>query len=72
MEEAGFDEESTIGSRVEGGDFNNIKVDIKWDYEEVENSDWAPMARPHHRAMEMLVQALKATSRMSSKERQRW
>jgi hypothetical protein len=69
MEEARFDEESTTGWRAEGGVFANIKVNIEWDYEEVENSNWAPMACTHCQAMEMLVQALKSTSRMSSKER---
>jgi hypothetical protein len=63
-----FKESSTIGSGVEEGEYEDIKINIEWDYEEVENSNWAPIARAHRRALELLAQAIKTTYRTTTKE----
>ncbi len=68
MEDRDFEESSTIMLAMEEGEFEEIKIKLKWDYEEIENSDWAPMARAHHQALELLVEALKTTARTSSRE----
>jgi hypothetical protein len=63
-----FEESSTIMSAMEEGEFEEIKIKLEWDYEEIENSDWAPMAQAHHQALKLLVEALKTTVRTSSRE----
>jgi hypothetical protein len=68
MEDRDFKESSTIMLAMEEGQFEEIKIKLKWDYKEIENSDWAPMARAHRQALKLLVEALKTTARTSSRE----
>ncbi len=68
MEDRDFEESSTIMLAMEEGEFEEIKIKLEWDYEEIENSDWAPMARAHLQALKLLVEALKTTARISSRE----
>ncbi len=68
MEDRDFKESSTIMLVIEEGGFEVIEIKLKWDYEETESSNWAPMARAHQQALKLLVKALKTTSRTSNKE----
>jgi hypothetical protein len=68
MEDRDFKESSTIMSAIEEGEFEVFKIKLEWDYKEIENSDWAPMARVHCQALKLLVKALKTTARTSSRE----
>jgi hypothetical protein len=68
MEDRDFKESSTIMSAMEEGEFEEIKIKLEWDYEEIENSDWAPMAWANRQALKLLVEALKTTARTSSRE----
>ncbi len=47
MEDRDFKESSTIMLVMEEGIFEEIEIKLEWDYEEIESSDWAPMARAH-------------------------
>jgi hypothetical protein len=68
MEDRDFEESSTIMSVMEEGEFEEIEIKLEWDYKEIENSDWAPMARAHRQALKLLVKSLKTTARTSSRE----
>ncbi len=68
MEDGDFEESSTIMSGMDEGEFEDIDIKFEWDYEELEDSNWAPMARAHCKALKLLVDALKTTSKTSAKE----
>ncbi len=63
-----FDETSTIVSGTDEDEYDALEINIEWDYKEPGDSDWAPMARAHRRALELLTEALKTTSRTTAKE----
>jgi hypothetical protein len=68
MVDRDFEESSTIMSGMDEGEFEDIEIKFEWDYEELKDSNWAPMAWAHRKAFELLVDALKTTSKTSAKE----
>jgi hypothetical protein len=67
MEDNEFEENSTIMSRMDKGEFEDIEIKFEWE-EDIKDRDWAPMARAHCNAIKLLAEALKATLRTSAKE----
>jgi hypothetical protein len=63
-----FDKSSTIVSGTEDGKYEDIEINIEWDYKEDKTSDWAPMARAHRKALELLAEAVKTTSKTTTNE----
>jgi hypothetical protein len=67
MEDEDFQENSTIMSGMDDGEFEDIEIKFEWE-EEIEDCDWAPMARAHQNAIKLLAEALKTSLRTSTKE----
>jgi hypothetical protein len=55
-------------SRMDEVEYEDIKINIEWDYKELEDSDWLPMAQAHCNALKLVVDTLKTTLRTTAKE----
>jgi hypothetical protein len=67
MEDEEFEENSTIMSGMDDGEFKDIEIKFEWE-EEIKDCNWAPMARAHRNVIKLLAKALKTSSRTSAKE----
>ncbi len=68
MEDRDFEESLTIMSEIDEVEYEDIEINIDWDYKELEDSDWLPKAQAHHNALELVVDALKTTLWTTAKE----
>ena len=55
MEDRDCEESSTIMLGMDKREFEDFKIKFEWDYKELEDSDWAPMARAHPNALELFL-----------------
>jgi hypothetical protein len=62
------DDTSTLISGPDEDNFDDIEIDIEWDYEEPGDSDWAPMAKANRKALELLREAVRAAARTTTRE----
>jgi hypothetical protein len=61
-----FGENSTIGSGAEDGGGDDIEIDFDWDYDEDESGDWVTMAQAHRKAIKLLADTIRTTSKATS------
>ncbi len=68
MEDGDFKESPTIMSGMDEVEYDDIEINIEWDYEELEDYDWLPMARAYCNPLKLVVDALKTTLRTIAKK----
>jgi hypothetical protein len=68
MDDGDFKEGLTIMSEMDEVEYEDLEINIEWDYKDLEDSDWSPMAQAHSNALKLVVNALKTTSMTTTKE----
>jgi hypothetical protein len=66
--EEDFGDSSTIGSGAKDGGGDDFEINFEWDYDEEESGDWVTMVQAHRRAIELLADTIKTTSKTTSTE----
>ena len=63
-----FGETSTIRSGAGDGGGDDIEINFEWDYDKDKGRDWFTMAQAHRRAIKLLANVVRTTSKTTATE----